>query len=289
MKQITSRMTFSSFGGLSGPARCATAIVREDDHAGPGGAPEKNVNTDLLDAAIDAGKKLALAIDRTLKGKIDLTELDSPEKFDFSAAPLEGALVRLFRQGLSTVEEIRWLCHRRRHFSVSLACRLLFEITCNVGWISHSNCKTRAASFWEWVGAVKRIRPAHMNAPEKAADKIKAAKKENREKYGNGDSFPCVTLKDKTKELGGQKFYGDIYGVLSDISHGDHFWVMPTDEMTDMDVKHLSVVMCREFVRMAKRTAKCCGIPDSEWSALFGMVNRQLEEEAHNYLKNSPA
>ena len=35
----TSRMTFSSFGGLfAGPPRCATAIVREGDNTGPGGA-----------------------------------------------------------------------------------------------------------------------------------------------------------------------------------------------------------------------------------------------------------
>ena len=280
----TNRMTFSSFGGFfAGPPRCATAIVREDDNTGPGGG---NAATELLDLTIDAGNKFALAVGRTLKGKIDPTGLEDPEKSmksHFSAVPVGGALARLCVQGLFILEETQWLCRHRRDFPATILCRTLFEMSCNAGWISASDSEARAASFWEWIHAIERIKPAHMDDPEETARKKKEAAKENRKKHGR-NSF-LVKLGDKASELGGGSVYADIYGLTSDIFHGDYFWVSPMSEMTDMGVGMVSIVACREFVRMARVTAECCGISDGEWSALFGKAERRLEEESRRLLK----
>ena len=284
MKQINNRMTFSSFGGFfAGPPRCATAIVRDGDNTGPGGVCERSASTELLDATIGAGEKFVHAIWRTLEGKVDLTGLEDPEKFHFSTVPVEGALAQLCVQGLLVLEEMRWLCRHRRDFPATILCRTLFEMSCNAGWISASDSEARAASFWEWTHAIERIKPAHMDDPEETARKKKKAAKENRKKHGR-NSF-LVKLEDKASELEGSNVYIDIYGLTSDVAHGHRFWVSPMSEMTNMGIKVVSIVVCREFVRMAGATAKCCGISDGERSALFGKAERRLEEESRRLLK----
>lgn len=312
MKHATSRMTFSSFGGFfAGPARCATAIVREDDSTGPGGV---NADTGLLDVTIGAGKKLATAIEQELSRKLKseilvpiyplskrqgclnsgsvwlpreksgwlIEEGDEQENFAkslYQSAPVDGALGWLYGNGLGVLEEIRWLCSHRRAFPAMALRRTLFELSCNARWISapdsnnrDSDSQARAASYWEWVNAIEQIRSAHPGN-EETDRKIKEARKANK-----GRNSFLTSLKGKADKLKGKIPYTNIYGISSDIVHGDHFWVLPASKEEDMNIiRAESIVSCHEFVQMARATAESCGISD-KWP--FGEAERRLEEES---------
>ena len=315
----TSRMTFSSFGGLfAGPPRCATAIVRDGDNTGPGGG---NAATELLDATVDAGKNLARAVEQELSGRFEpkivvpvyplarrQTFLDtgfvcfpsenrgyfaeetriefdngkteeSPHNFLFQSSPVDGALAWLYGNGLGVLEEFLWLCRHRRAFPAAAMCRILYEVSCNARWIYASDSEKRAKAFWEYIRSLERIKRARQENVGRAAEEIHAMRK--------GNLFFDTSLFCKAKSFGGLEDYADIYGVSSDMVHGHHFWVLPTSEMTESDMVAMSIVACREFVRMAEAVAKCCGIPRGEWSALFGKAERRLEEESRRLLKTA--
>ena len=292
MKQINNRMTFSSFGGFfAGPPRCATAIVREDDNTGPGGACEK-LAAEAAQLTIKAGKEIVRDIEqamlRLVGVKVVLYPLremqweDAENKDDPN--PVAAAMAWHYAHALNYMEALYALCGQGQIFAAGVVFRTLMEVTHNGVWIVHpgGNSMKRAGVFWDYARVSEEVvranQFAHLRTTKAGGNvakiRFRTVNSFKREMKEFGNDVYWISFRQKLESMGVVKNYWIYYQPLSDVTHGKGPWGAPH---TDGGEDALLGASCEFFWNLAEKTLKSCGI-SNKFQPAFGIAIRKYRE-----------
>ena len=297
MKHITSRMIFSSFGGFfAGPARCATAIVREGDNTGPGGAGANMAATEKFAAevaqlTVKAGKEIIGDIERAVLHRVGVkvvlyplrkmrwVDMESKESLD----PVMAAMAWHYAHALNYMEDVVELARQGRIFSTGCVLRTLMEVTHNGIWMVHSkdNAEIRARIFFDYLRESEKVvygnHAAHLQAVRAGKNMIRAEHSVNsfKNKMGKfGSNVYWFSFRQKLESMKVERNYWLYYQPLCDVVHGKGPWGVP---YTDGGEDVLLMAACNFFGALAERTSEFYGISEKFQSAFRAAIHKHRE------------